>query len=416
MGTCLSICTGSKPGETKLSAQPTTQNAGQTPHPQTPHPIFDQKQQVAAGNNNNSNNYPAYATGSTASTQGTSSAASMTKEVQAQQPNNGATADARKKGGERKQRRAAGAGEPMEETAKQTWHMQKTVITGQVRRVFDGDTIDIVNTGNATNEKIRIRFAHIDAPESDQAYGLEAQNALSSLILNKTVDIVVETVDKYHRTVGLVFLPVGGNHNNNSAVSATSGNGKQKKQKHQQQQQQPQQHLDPRTRPVTESVNFQMVVAGCAWYYGYYRNQLSVSEHTWYSEAEERARAGKIGLWAALDSDSPPVEPHTWRLYSKGEIADVNEVGPNKRNSTGKSNNGNNNNNNGGGGAGGGGDASSGAHNSLYPQLSYRGAVQNNTNNHQPTGHHHGAGGGGGGNQGKNSGGGGGSNLYPVLP
>jgi endonuclease YncB( thermonuclease family) len=45
-------------------------------------------------------------------------------------------------------------------------------LTGKVVSVSDGDTITILDS---TNTQHKIRFEHIDAPESKQAYGQKAK-------------------------------------------------------------------------------------------------------------------------------------------------------------------------------------------------------------------------------------------------
>ena len=53
---------------------------------------------------------------------------------------------------------------------------------------------------------MKIRLAQIDSPESDQAFGQRAKQSLSDMVFKKAVRVEKETVDKYGRTVGTVFV------------------------------------------------------------------------------------------------------------------------------------------------------------------------------------------------------------------
>ena len=56
--------------------------------------------------------------------------------------------------------------------------------TAKVRKIVDGDTIHVVDKyGN----QFKIRLTGIDAPEKNQAYGLESKNQLSEAINNKLI-------------------------------------------------------------------------------------------------------------------------------------------------------------------------------------------------------------------------------------
>lgn len=51
-----------------------------------------------------------------------------------------------------------------------------------------------------------MRLGEIDTPESKQPYGERAKQALSDLAFGKQARVVVETTDKYVRTVGRVYV------------------------------------------------------------------------------------------------------------------------------------------------------------------------------------------------------------------
>jgi len=78
-----------------------------------------------------------------------------------------------------------------------------TSFTGKVIKVTDGDTI-VVLTEDKTQVKIRLEA--IDCPESNQAFGNKAKQAVSELCFNKEVTIIKSGEDRYGRTLGFVFV------------------------------------------------------------------------------------------------------------------------------------------------------------------------------------------------------------------
>ncbi len=141
-----------------------------------------------------------------------------------------------------------------------------SVITGNVIKVVDGDTITI----RTSNGKVKIRFAQIDAPETShfgskaQPYGKEAAMFLTSLVANRSVRVEVETVDQYGRNVGTVY--VDGNN-----------------------------------------INREMVKNGYAWVYREYAHDSTLID------LEKSARERHIGLWR---SDNP-IYPSDFRKENK---------------------------------------------------------------------------------------------------
>ncbi|EAI8430273.1 thermonuclease [Campylobacter upsaliensis] len=89
-------------------------------------------------------------------------------------------------------------------------NLEKELI-GKVSRVIDGDTIELLAKTSKTNPynhiaKLKIRLYGIDAPELKQAYGKEAKEFLSALVLKQEVGLIIENKDKYDRFVGTIFL------------------------------------------------------------------------------------------------------------------------------------------------------------------------------------------------------------------
>ena len=72
-----------------------------------------------------------------------------------------------------------------------------------VLSVGDGDTITVTNGA----QKIRVRLACIDAPETSQSpYGIESREALQKLLpIGAEVTVRTKATDRYGRTVGEVL-------------------------------------------------------------------------------------------------------------------------------------------------------------------------------------------------------------------
>ena len=131
-------------------------------------------------------------------------------------------------------------------------------IEGRVIAIADGDTFTLLTVDK---QQIKIRLAEIDAPESGQPYGNKSKQALSELIFGKDVRVVVQTTDRYGRTVGRPYV-------GNVDVSA------------------------------------EMVRMGAAWAYREYLIDKSLLT------LESEAKAEKRGLWGLSEASVPPWE---WR-------------------------------------------------------------------------------------------------------
>jgi endonuclease YncB( thermonuclease family) len=127
-------------------------------------------------------------------------------------------------------------------------------LTGKVVHIADGDTLTILD---ADKMQHKIRLHGIDAPESKQAFGTKAKEALASKIHEKTVRIVWKEKDQYGRIVGDV-------------------------------------HLGDR------NINIEMVRDGFAWWYKTYAPKSKTLE-----AAEEEAQKAKRGLWHDKNPEPP---------------------------------------------------------------------------------------------------------------
>jgi endonuclease YncB( thermonuclease family) len=144
---------------------------------------------------------------------------------------------------------------------------------GIVKKVADGDTATVVTDGG-TN--LKVRLYGIDAPETakmnrrtgvvskpGQPLGEEAYRVLERKILGKRVEAVIMDVDRYGRLVAILQLE-------------------------------------------NRDINREMVSKGYAWAYREYLHGPYASE---YIDAENEARAKKLGLWLQAN----PLPPWEFR-------------------------------------------------------------------------------------------------------
>ena len=136
-------------------------------------------------------------------------------------------------------------------------------LTGQVVRVLDGDTLEVL-----TPQKVlhRIRLIGIDAPEKKQAFGDASKRAMSDLAFSRNVVVVYNKRDRYGRIVGLV-------------------------------------------RHGAADVGLALVRRGLAWHYKKYQSEQTPLDRDGYSDAEQLARKESVGVWG----DSTPIAPWDFR-------------------------------------------------------------------------------------------------------
>jgi len=148
--------------------------------------------------------------------------------------------------------------------------LSKTNFTAKVIRILDGDTMEALYQ----KKPIKIRLAHIDAPEhkKKQDFGIQAKKALSALCFGQTVTVHSEKLDRYGRLIAVVVT-----------------NKKQ-------------------------IVNQEMVKLGMAWHFKRY------SKDPLYAQLELAARKQQKGLWQLPN----PVPPWEWR--KKRTLLSTNEL------------------------------------------------------------------------------------------
>lgn len=129
----------------------------------------------------------------------------------------------------------------------------ETIQSGLVTHIVDGDTYDILLSG----QKTRIRMDGIDAPERGMDFYKQAKNYLGGLCENKEIRVEVTDTDKYGRSIAKSYLPDG------------------------------------------RELGLEMVKAGMAWHYKKYSNDATLSQ------LEQEAKNAGIGLWSINNPEAP---------------------------------------------------------------------------------------------------------------
>jgi endonuclease YncB( thermonuclease family) len=123
----------------------------------------------------------------------------------------------------------------------------------------DGDTTKVLT---ANKQLLRVRVAWIDAPESSQAFGQRARQAMSALVFGKDVELRFHTVDRYGRIVAMVFVD-------------------------------------------GENAGLELIRQGLAWKFDRYLPEASPDIQQSYTATEATARTTRIGLWTDADPQPP---------------------------------------------------------------------------------------------------------------
>jgi endonuclease YncB( thermonuclease family) len=135
----------------------------------------------------------------------------------------------------------------------------------------DGDTTKVLT---ANKQLLRVRVAWIDAPESSQAFGQRARQAMSALVFGKDVELRFHTVDRYGRIVAMVFVD-------------------------------------------GENAGLELIRQGLAWKFDRYLPEASPDIQQSCTATEATARTTRIGLWV----DPDPQPPWEYRKIEKEQRA-----------------------------------------------------------------------------------------------
>ena len=143
-------------------------------------------------------------------------------------------------------------------------------LEGTVTYVYDGDTVTVRSRG----QDHRVRLQGIDAPEHDQPYGDASRDHLRRLVLNQDVRLETTGKDKYGRLLGKLWV----------------------------------QPADCRDCGKNLDANLAMLTVGLAWYYRFFKDELTPEDQGRYEFAEYEAKAKRAGLW----QDDNPTAPWDW--------------------------------------------------------------------------------------------------------
>ena len=77
-------------------------------------------------------------------------------------------------------------------------------IDARVVRIADGDTLELVPTGQ--RERVRVRLEGVDAPELGEDFSRDAQNFLRRLLFDQQIRLIGRDVDRYGRLVARVQI------------------------------------------------------------------------------------------------------------------------------------------------------------------------------------------------------------------
>jgi micrococcal nuclease len=139
-------------------------------------------------------------------------------------------------------------------------------LRGKVVKIADGDTFTLLT---ANKQQVKVRLHGIDCPERAQDFGQVARQKLSDLIFGQQVRVVEKDVDRYKRTVAIVYT--ADNH----------------------------------------CVNEELLRAGLAWHYAEY------DDNPEWAALEEEARNKRVGIW----SHPRPVRPSEYRSNKRSKVA-----------------------------------------------------------------------------------------------
>lgn len=148
-----------------------------------------------------------------------------------------------------------------------------SLIEGKVVVVYDGDNIGIEGKDY---KFYSIRINGIDAPEEGQDHGKEARKKLVDLIEGKDVRVVVIKKGVFDRYMGNVYLDGA-------------------------------------------DVGLLLIKSGNAWHFKQIGYEQNAEDRKKYTQAEKKARADKVGLWAK----NAPIPPWEFRGDESSEKAIV---------------------------------------------------------------------------------------------
>ncbi|WP_288981922.1 thermonuclease family protein [uncultured Flavobacterium sp.] len=133
------------------------------------------------------------------------------------------------------------------------------ILTAKVVGIKDGDTVVVLDS---LNNQTTLRLAEVDCPEKSQPFGTKSKQFTSDQIYLKTIKYVVTDIDRYGRSIAMIYYDT-----DNKYLSA------------------------------------EIIKAGMGWHYKRYSTSKELANF------EINARKEKLGLWI----DNNPIEPSEWR-------------------------------------------------------------------------------------------------------
>jgi endonuclease YncB( thermonuclease family) len=133
----------------------------------------------------------------------------------------------------------------------------KDTLQGKVVSIADRDTFTMLLKNKTT---VKVRLASIDCPERKQPYSAVATRFLSDAIFGREVRVLVDSKDRYGRSIGWVYYN-------------------------------------------DKCLNEELLKTGLAWHFKRYSKDEKLQA------MEDQARGNKIGLW----KDNKPIPPWDWR-------------------------------------------------------------------------------------------------------
>ena len=135
----------------------------------------------------------------------------------------------------------------------------QTTLKAKVIGIKDGDTVVVLDS---LNNQITLRLAEVDCPEKSQPFGTKAKQFTSDQIYLKTIKYVVTDIDRYRRSIAMIYYDT-----DNKYLSA------------------------------------EIIKAGMGWHYKRYSTSKELAL------LEDNAKKNKIGLWV----DNNPIAPWEFR-------------------------------------------------------------------------------------------------------
>jgi micrococcal nuclease len=137
--------------------------------------------------------------------------------------------------------------------------LSQTTLTAKVISIKDGDSVVVLDS---LKNQITLRLAEVDCPEKNQPFGTKAKQFTSDQIYLKTIKYVVTDIDRYGRSIAMIYYD-----DDNKYLSA------------------------------------EIIKAGMGWHYKKYSKSKELAL------LEDYAKKNKIGLWI----DKNPIAPSEWR-------------------------------------------------------------------------------------------------------